>query len=65
MLIISGKYYSTTNRDRYYGNGMFDVIRLSDGQVIKRVSEFLHKEEFRYQVCHLRPSSQRNSSLPD
>ena len=26
---------------------MFDIIRLSDGHVIKCVSEFLHKEEFR------------------
>ena len=53
MLLSSGKFYSTTNRDRYYGNGMFDVIRICDGHVIKRVSEYLHKEEFSNPLVYL------------
>ena len=32
---------------------MFDVIRISDGHVIKRVSEFLHKEEFSNPLVYL------------
>ncbi len=42
----SGQYHAAQYKERFYGNGMCDVIRLSDGHVIKQISEFLHKEEF-------------------
>ncbi len=51
--LFSGKYFSTTEKERFYGDGMVDIIRICDGQVLKRISEFLHKELFSNPLVYL------------
>ena len=56
MIAFYRGMFSGLHKERYYGNGMADIIRLSDGMVEHTISEFLHKEEFTNPVIYQTPN---------